>query len=85
MIHQNHFDRVLEEMLGKVAQEIELPRVRRVWVEYRKSIGQRDPCPARCYEEAWSRASSEQKVALLKRELPSSFKHKLERQYFYGD
>ena len=84
MIHQNHFDRVLEEMLGKVAQEIELPRVRRVWVEYRKSIGQRDPAPL-VYEEAWSRASSEQKVALLKRELPSSFKHKLERQYFYGD
>ena len=62
MIHGNHFDRVLEEMLGKVAQDIELPRVQRVWVEYRKSIGQRDPCPARCYARGVvTRASSEQK------------------------
>ena len=82
MIHENHFDRVLEEMLDKVAQNIELPRVQRVWVEYRKSIGQRNPCPVRCYEEAWTRASSEQKVILLKRELSPSFKHKLERQLY---
>ena len=63
----NHFDQLLEGMLSKVAQEIELPKVQKIWEEYRKSIGQKNPCPARSYEEAWSNASSEQKVSLLKR------------------
>jgi hypothetical protein len=73
----NEFDHLLEELLQKTAG-LELSRVVKLWVAYRKQLGQKNPCPQRAYEEAWTSASVETKVRLLKRELPSGFKRSLE-------
>lgn len=73
----NEFDHLLEELLQKTAG-LELSRVIKLWIEYRKQLGQKNPCPQRAYEEAWTNASVETKVRLLKRELPSGYKRSLE-------
>lgn len=73
----DEFDYLLEELLQKTAG-LELSRVIKLWVAYRKQLGQKYPCPERAYEEAWANASTETKVRLLKRELPSGFRRSLE-------
>ena len=82
MDFEKDFDSILDFMLERVSKKVELPKVQKIWEEYRKSIGQKNPCPARSYEEAWSNASNEQKVSLLKRELPSSYLRKLDRELY---
>lgn len=73
----DEFDHILEELLQKTAG-LELSRVTKLWITYRLALGQVDPCPQRAYEEAWTNASVETKVRLLKRELPSGYKRSLE-------
>ena len=54
----NEFDHLLEQLLQKTAG-LELSRVIKLWMAYRKQLGHKNPWPQRAYEEAWTTASVE--------------------------